>query len=187
MDGYDAYKYYMAVKMHFTSDSYDAFKYNFKTRVTQKSYWGRHDKYQLTKVGNRFNNREDITKYFACHFINDITWIGDMMKSDETYNSCLRVQESLTYNFKQELEEISDRSLDESLTGTPYPRVITDYMEGLVSLETVCVLNSLTGFMNQDVSDTILWPDIKSKVLKYQPFISFDEDKMKKVVLDTLY
>ena len=66
MEGIDAYKYSMAIKMHF-SGSYDAIKYHFKTRVSQKSYWGRPDKYQLTKIGKRFNKVEDIIQYFVAH------------------------------------------------------------------------------------------------------------------------
>jgi hypothetical protein len=52
----------------------------------------------------------------------------------------------------------------------------------------VCILNALTGFIedaNGKITETILWPDLYKKVVKYQPFITFDKDKMMKIVLNT--
>lgn len=188
MDGFAAYQYSNAVNMHFNTESYDCFKYNFKTRITQKSYWGRPDKYQLTKIGKRFNRKEDIIKYFACHQLAGNKWVGDMIRDESTYVDFLKRIDSLSYNFKNELEEISDEKFDMVLgnsTGT-YPRIISLYLGGTVSLETVCVLNRLTGFIesaNSKVTETILWPDIYNKVVKYQQFLEFDEKKMRNLIL----
>lgn len=38
MDALEAYKLYVAVKNHFTVDSYDMFKYNRKVNVTMDSF-----------------------------------------------------------------------------------------------------------------------------------------------------
>ena len=187
MDGFEAYCYSNAINMHFNTESYDAFKYNFKTRVTQRSYWGRSDKYQLTKIGKRFKRKEDIIKYFACHQVAGNKWVGDMIRDEQTYTDFLKRIDSLSYNFRNELEEISDESLDNLLQVTEgYPKIIDKYLEGTVSLETVCILNRLTMFIekaNSRVSETILWPDIYNKVVKYQQFLDFDKKKMKDLVL----
>jgi hypothetical protein len=106
MDGFAAYCFSNAINMHFNSPSYDAVKYNFKTRVTQKSYWGRPDKYQLTKIGKRFKHKEDIIKYFVAHQLAGNKWVGDMIRDEDTYTEFLKRIDSLTYNFKNELEEI---------------------------------------------------------------------------------
>lgn len=187
MDGYDAYQYSLAVKMHFTQPGYDAFKYNFKTRANQKSYWGRPDKYQLTKIGKRFKNRREIIQYFAAHHVQGNTWVGDMIRDEETYRKFLGRMDSLSYNFKNELEELSEYKLDELLTtkDSSYPIIIKRYLEDSVSLETVCILNSLTSFIedaNKNISETILWPDIYNRIVKFEPFIDFDNDKFIKIV-----
>lgn len=54
MNGFEAYKYATAINLHFNQLDYDAFKYNFKTNVSQESYWKRNDKYQLTKNWKTF-------------------------------------------------------------------------------------------------------------------------------------
>ena len=35
MTAFESYKMYVAVKLHFTTDSYDYFKFNGKTRVSE--------------------------------------------------------------------------------------------------------------------------------------------------------
>ena len=189
MTGYEAYQYSNAVNMHFNMN-YDAFKYHFKTRVTEKTYWGRPDKYQLTKIGKRFKNKEGIIGYFAAHQLAGNKWSGDMIRDEQTYIDYLKRVESLTYNFKTELQDLSEYTLD-GLLGTykdNYPLIINKYLEETVSIETVCILNSITSFIedaDRKITETILWPDIYKKVTKYQPFLTINTDKFKKIVLDT--
>lgn len=187
MDGYEAYQYANAINMHFNRN-YDAFKYNFKTRVSQKTYWGRPDKYQLTKIGQRFNRRDDIIKYFAAHQLAGNKWVGDMIRNEKDYTDFLSRVDSLSYNFKNEMDDLSEYSLD-GLLGqfkSNYPQIIDKYLDGTVSLETVCILNSVSGFIedaNSKITETILWPDIYKKVVKYSPFLDIDKPKFTKVLL----
>ncbi len=187
MDGYQAYQYSNAINMHFNR-SYDAFKYRFKTRVSQKSYWGRPDKYQLTKIGQRFNKEEDIIRYFAAHQLAGNKWVGDMIRNEKDYTDFLKRFESLTYNFKNEMEGLDDYSLD-GLLGqykSNYPVIIDKYLDDTISLETICILNDVTRFMdnaNKLITETILWPDIYNKVIKYSPFLNIDKQKFTKILL----
>jgi hypothetical protein len=186
MDGFEAYQYANAVNMHFNT-KYNAFKYNFKTKVTQRAYWGRKDKYQLTKIGQRFKHKNDIVKYFAAHQLAGNTWSGDMIRDEKTYKDFLKRIDSMSYNFKNELEDFSDNSLDELIgLSNDYPKIISLYLENTVSLETVCILNEVTGFIedaNSKITETILWPDIYNKVVKYSPFLDIDKSRFTKVLL----
>lgn len=188
MDGFQAYQYSNAINMHFNR-SYDAFKYHFKTRVTQKSYWGRPDKYQLTKIGKRFTKEEDIVRYFAAHQLAGNKWSGDMIRNEKDYTDFLGRIDSLSYRFKTEMDELSEYSLD-GLIGQykmNYPMIIDKYLEDTVSLETLCILNEVTGFIedaNSKITETILWPDIYKKVVKYSPFLDIDKSKFTKVLLN---
>lgn len=189
MDGFEAYKFANAVNLHFNSD-YDCFKYRFKTRVSQKSYWGRPDKYQLTKIGKRFKSKDEIIRYFAAHQVAGNKWVGDMIRNEDVYVDYLKKIESLSYNFREELDQLSEYKLDELLTidnNSNYPKIINKYLEDTVSLETICVLNSLTGFMhdaNKKITETIMWPDLYKKVIKYEPFITFDNKKFIGIIFD---
>lgn len=189
MNGFEAYKYATAINLHFNQLDYDAFKYNFKTNVSQESYWKRNDKYQLTKIGKRFKKKGDIIKYFAAHQVAGNKWVGDMLRDEKTYTDFLKRIESLSYIVKDELRELTDTNFNDLLITRDgeYPIIINKYLEGTVSLETVCILNRITGFIewaSQLVSETILFPDIADKVIKYQQFLEYDEKKMRNLILN---
>ena len=187
MTGYEAFILHHAVNLHFNR-SYDCWKYNFKTNVTEKTYWKRPDKFQLTKIGKRFKSKDDIILYFASHQLAGNTFTGDMIRDEDTYTSFLKRIDSISYLFKNELEEISDVKFDELLAiEDTYPRIVHLHLEGTVSLETLCIINRLTGFIskaNEQITDTILWPDLFKKISKYQSFLKFDDSKFKNIIVD---
>jgi hypothetical protein len=185
IEPFEAFRYYQALKLHFESDTYDAVKYNYKTSAKPQSFWKRKDKYFFAKTGNKFNKIPDLINFYVAHFINDVKWIGEMDK-DEQYNAWQKVMQSLTYRFEQDINKLSENveSFDEIFKGDPHPLVITKLLEDEISLETVVILDRLTGFVQRSkVSETIIWPDLKRKILKYRPFINVDEFKLKKIVL----
>ena len=187
MDGYSAFKFHHAINLHFNG-TYDCFKYNFKTNITEKTYWKRPDKFQLTKIGKRFKNKDDIILYFAAHQVAGNKFTGDMIRDENTYTKFLKRIDSISYLVKNELEEISDNGFDTLLEiEETYPKIIHHYLEGTVSLETVCIVNRLTGFIdkaNSFISETILWPDLYKKISKFQSFLKVDDSKMRKIILD---
>ena len=187
MDGYSAFKLHHAINLHFNG-TYDCFKYNFKTNITEKTYWKRPDKFQLTKIGKRFKSKDDIILYFAAHQVAGNKYSGDMVRDEDTYTKFLKRIDSISYLFKNELEEISDNGFDTLLEiEETYPKIIHHYLEGTVSLETVCIVNRLTGFIekaNSQISETILWPDLYKKISKFQSFLKVDDSKMRKIILD---
>ena len=177
MESFDAYQYHNALKLHFTS-KYDAIKYRFKTSATAKSFWKRKDKYFFARVAKRFADKDELIKYYVAHFVNDCKWVGDMLTNEEEYQNWLKVNESLGYNITQDLYKMESKyhSFDEvlSIGDRTYPNIIHEYLSHEIELETVVVVNSLTGFVdhaNKNVIDTILWPDLYAKINNYAPFI----------------
>ena len=126
--------------------------------------------------------------YFASHQLAGNTFTGDMIRDEDTYTNFLKVIDSMSYVFRNELEQISDVKFDDLLEiEDTYPRIIQLHLEGTVSLETVCIVNRLTGFIskaNEQITETILWPDLFKKISKYQSFLKFDDSKMRKIILD---
>jgi hypothetical protein len=111
-----------------------------------------------------------------------------MIRDEETYTKFLKVIDSMSYMFRNELEEISDVKFDDLLEiEDTYPRIVQLHLEGTVSLETVCIINRLTGFIdraNNQITETILWPDLFTKISKYQSFLKFDDNKFKNIIVD---
>ena len=53
--GFAAFALYNALKIHFSSDSYDFFKYNGKTNVSKQSFTTRKDKYSFYKLSRKYS------------------------------------------------------------------------------------------------------------------------------------
>jgi len=182
---FEAFRYYQALKLHFDSDSYDAVKYNYKTSVKQQSFWKRKDKYFFAKAGNRFSKVPELINFYVAHFISDVKWIGEMDKDDIYVQWCKKIQ-SISYTFEQEIYNLSETvdSFNDLFEIDTHPLVVTKYLEGDVSLETLVILDRLTGFVQRaGITETIIWPDLKRKILKYRPFVNVDEMKMKNIIL----
>jgi hypothetical protein len=180
MDPFDAYKLYNALKLHFESD-YDAIKYNFKSNVSPNSFFKRRDKYFFAKLAK---NQKDLLNYFVYNFVEDVKYIGDMMDNDgeRNYTKHKKVHEALSREFTKDINSI-DTDFDSLLVvnniNTP-PLIVQKWMEEEVSLETVVILDSLTGFVSREgskISETLLWPDFSRKFTKYGPFVNFDKEK----------
>ena len=188
MEPYDAFRFYQSMKLHFESDSYDAIKYNYKTSVKPQSFWKRKDKYFFAKVGRKFDSAKELINYYAAHFIQDKTWIGDMIEDEDIYKSYQKRMQSLGYTFENDMTTLADLgNLDQVLNSSDgHPHIITAYLGGDINIQSVVILNQLTGFMNRankEISETIVWPDVSRKVRKYSPFVQYDLQKAKNIVL----
>jgi hypothetical protein len=193
VDPYDVYKTYMAIKLHFESDSYDAVKYNYKTSVKPQSFFKRNDRYFFAKVGRKFKDTSEVAGFFTAHFVSDDSpkWVGNMLESEADYSEWLRKIQSLSYIFESDLSTLSMEadSFDDLFAlgdSSPYPLVVSKYMSQEVNLETLVILDTLTGFMaraDKEVTDTIVWPDLMKKVKKYSKILEFNTRKMKEIIL----
>jgi len=183
----------MAMKLHFESDSYEAPKYNYKTSARPQSFFKRRDKYHFAKLGRRFDEPEELINFFTAQFTaSDKTWVGDMLQDEEKYTDWQKRQQSLSYNFEQDINKLAEEAgtFDEMLEtrgeGNNYPLVIEMFLQDEISLETVVILDRLTGFMrraDRTISETIVWPDLSKRIRKYGLLLRFDKDRMRRVVL----
>ena len=136
MEPFDAYKYYMAIKLHFESDSYDAPKYNFKTSISPQSFWKRRDKYHFAKLSRKFNKPDELVDFYISQFVNGNKWVGDMFEGDEYFTEWKRKKESLTYTFTNDINSLTERvnQFDELFSIDTHPLVVKEYMSNNICL-----------------------------------------------------
>jgi hypothetical protein len=190
IDPFRAYQLYNAIKLHFSSASYDAVKYNYKTSSTSQSFYKRKDKYFFSKVGKRFTDEKELIGFYVSHFINENSWIGKMLDNDDTYNEWLKFMQSLTYEFESQMASLSMQyeSFNDlfDLTRSGIPPIVEEHLSRNVRLETLVILDNVTNFVSKidkHTSDTIIWPSISLKIKKYKKFVYFDEDKARSILL----
>jgi hypothetical protein len=194
MTGYEAFCIYNALKMHFTTDSYDYFKYNGKTRVSIDAFENRKDKYYFYKLSRR-NSKEDYIEFLVSNFIQDENvWVGTLLTEDALtiHRERMKIIQSLTYTINDDLAKMLEKSSNPNellVVNDTYPKLLNMVLYKEIKLETVCILNSLMNFFpmwNKNIRDTIRWPQIYKKCLKYTPFIQFDKQKFKTILLEKI-
>ena len=60
MTGYEAFSIYNSLKLHFSQQSYNYFKYNGKSNITITSFENRKDKYHFYKLSRKYNQEDYI-------------------------------------------------------------------------------------------------------------------------------
>ena len=192
IDPFESYKLYNALKLHFETDSYDAIKYHFKTSVKPTSFFKRKDKFFFAKLAKTYEN--ELKEFYIANFKNDVKYVGDMLNEggERYYRDHKKIMESLTYQFQTDINKLNDMdvSFDSLLEAEEnnHPLIIKLWMQEEILLETVVILDSLLGFVereNKKITDTIIWPDIYRKIMKYKPFVKFDRDKCLNLLKDT--
>ncbi len=189
MTGYDVYKSYIALKNHFNSDTYDYFRYQGKTRANKQTFQNRNDRHFFEKLARH----KDPTKYILANIVESgpDLWVGDIANEQEAetrYKKWLGRQESMTYMFKEDLNNIED-PFDQNVivTNGQHPTLLTLYIHKKISIETLIILNDLCKFFghwNKRIEDKVIWPSIYKTCKKYKPFIEFDKNKAKQIVID---
>lgn len=193
MDGFVAYQIHNALKLHFTSESYDFFKYGGKLKnSTVQTFEGRNDKFFFHKLARKHPDEQDLKFFLAANFFNrKVSWVRELMteESDSVYMESKRIKESLDYTMKQDLEWMLNMRPDFKsflrVTDGEYPPLLMDMNQKYVHTETVIGLNAVIGFFpvwSSKISDTILFPTLKLKMERYAPFLEINV----KNVLDLL-
>ncbi len=185
---YETFQLYNALKLHFTG-SYDYFKYNGKSNISIDTFERRKDKYHFYKLSRKYTNKDDMFKFLVANFVeNDKMWVGDLLEEGAHANYLRRQKaiQSLTYVFENDIrnifEGVEDKNALMRCKDGEYPPLLLKYLRREITIETLCVLEKLLSFMNvwdNCITETIRWPSIKLRIVKYQPFITFDEVKFK--------
>jgi hypothetical protein len=179
MNAFEAYQLYNAISMHFTTD-YDFFKYNGKTRVSESTFDARRDKYMFHKL----SKHEDPLTFLVANFSEGKkVWVGDLFSNDKeiVYNEFLRRQQSLTYLFQCDIDNLMD-DFEENfrVPNGDYPHLLKLLNRKKVSKETFIILQDCIRFFgtwNKQINDTVLWPSIAMNCKKLYPFLKYEKDK----------
>lgn len=191
-DPFESYKLYNALKLHFETDGYDAIKYHFKTSIKPTSFFKRKDKFFFAKLAKTYE--DELKEFYIANFKNDVKYVGDMLNEggERYYRDHKKIMESLTYQFQTDINKLYDMDVpfDSLLEAEEnnHPLIIKLWMQEEILLETIVILDSLLGFVereNKKITDTIIWPDIYRKIMKYKPFVKFDRDKCLNLLKDT--
>ena len=191
MTGYEAYGLYESLKLHFSKDSYDFFKYNGKTNISLNTFDNRKDKYHFHKLSRKFSDKDVLINFLVANFIeDDKIWVGKLLEpeAESVYLSHQKVMQSLSYIFENDCRYLFEgKEPNEVLrvTNGEHPILLEKTRQKVTHFETFCLLNRILNFVpiwTEKITDTIIWPDYRRKVVKFASFLPNDVIKYKLIL-----
>lgn len=188
MEAFEVYKYYMALKLHFTTDKYDVIEQKGRVRASRQAFAKRKDLFAINKVAKTYSDKE-VVNFLVANFVSGDRWGGVFdIGAKETYQLWKKRTEGLLYNFTKDLNtleyELEQASIEKGklfdCSKGEHPYIIKAYLRKSISIETLVILDKLYGICNKfdtEIDDTIMWPDISRLIKKYKPFLVIEKEK----------
>ena len=186
----DAYRQYLALKNHFTKDSYDYHKYCGKSRATVQSFYKRKDRFWFERIARQKSDQE-IVEFFVSNFITctdpSKLWIGEMIREgEERYEQWKKRNQSLSYIFKEETQSLfEDRKVEEVFDCSKgHPLILKKFLSGNISPETLVICDMIFLFsknFDKKLEDPV-WESVSKKIKKYSAFLNIDVQRYKSIL-----
>jgi len=192
MDGFKAYKYYMAIKLHFTSQKYNVFETRGHVKGTRETFISRNDRYIFEKLAQKHTD-DKIIQFFVSNFAygNDTAIYGNG-EAEELYSEWQRRKQSITKIFIDDLTNIMNMcdvhrfttdGILKSKNGE-LPVLTSMFLSGKITIETMRMIDDIEPFLHSWENDPMLKIVMGDKLFraeKLKGFVKYDKDKITKV------
>lgn len=195
MTGFEVYKMYLALKQHFTKDSYDYAKYRGKVSASEKAFEQRRDRYLFKKLATKYDEQK-MLDYFVANFVCDPKgYINSFTIGN--YDNWKVKNESFSYKFRQDVDLLLSNyespyqdkfdKLFEVQSGQ-HPVLLRHYFSGEINLETLVVFEICLGYVDRfdKVLKDPIWKETKKRIVKYKPFLKVDCTKYRAEILTVI-
>ena len=195
-EGFDAYKVYLALKQHFTSN-YDYFKYNGKVRAGEESFLKRNDRFFFRKLSKKYD-KEELIEFYVSNFIISNYCVVNLVsqESEDNYVQFKKRRESLSYHFDNELRWLVDYCRDRDLELNKlllvedgnHPLLLKLLLQKKISIETIIIMDDVLKFIRYWNArlDDIVWEEKKQLISNYRQFLNYDKFSYRKKLKETV-
>jgi len=175
---HETYKTYLALKQHFSNETYDFVKYKGKIKASIESFHKRKDRLFFERL-SRQKKDDEIVKFFVSNFVSSSDpsslWIGDIIHNgNERYLDWQKRNQSLAYLFEQDLKNVFEGKnfLDFlKIENNKHPKLLKEYLSDNLMLETLVILDQMIEYkkkFDEKLFDPI-WKMTSKKIRKYSP------------------
>jgi hypothetical protein len=194
LNGYDLYCTYQAIKLHFTSENYNFFHYDGKTRVSIDAFQKRRDKFLFHRLARKYRD-DEMVPFLVANFVHsDDNWTKSLLEdeAEETYRDWKRTTDSMSKIYVEDLQKIATKETFNDLFKVEdgqFPKLLVTFLQKDVTIETMVILNNIFDFIriwDKKISDDIIYPKVSRKIRKYGAFLAVNVDKYKLLTKETL-
>ena len=193
MDGFKAYRYYLAIKLHFTTDRFNVFENRGNVRGTREAFNARNDRYIFEKLAQKHSDDKEIIQFFVSNFAygNDQA-IYAGQEAEDNYLQWQKRKQSMTKIFVDDLATlITHIELNKlkptaifQFTENEYPVALKLFVGGKIAIETLNIIDDMTGMLDDWVihpSVRYIWEDEMRRIKKLTGFVKYDKIKVGKI------
>lgn len=193
MDGFKAYRYYLAIKLHFTTDKFNVFENRGNVRGTREAFNARNDRYIFEKLAKRYPEDKEIIQFFVANFAygND-TAIYAGQEAEENFTLWMKRKQSISKTFIDDLATILTHIEQNKLkytaifefTDSEYPVALKLFVGGKISIETLRIIDDFYPILEKWGSQNAIkyiWQDEFRRIKKLTGFVKYDKIKLEKV------
>lgn len=180
---YQFFKIYSGVQLHFTSKSYDMFKYAGKSKtINRESFDNRRDKSRFIVWSQKIESLDDALKLCVFNFLYNTQWLydsfdvaKDRLLNKNKYYSTFTRNISKDYEFLNRLKiskQISFKDLTEPTKSGNKPPILQLVLQDVISIEFCCISSRTSEFLStwKNSLDPLVIESMM-KMEKYTPFI----------------
>jgi hypothetical protein len=195
MNGFKAYRYYLALKLHFTKEKFNVFENRGNVKVSLDTYLARNDSYLFEKLSRKYNTDKAYIQYIVSNFAyGNINMIYDEGTAEQYYIKWNKVKESITRTFTDNLNtivyEAEKQGIDISdvnnCTNNDIPFIIKLYLGKLIQPQTISIINDFTNVIDMwqlEPTVNLILEDDLIRMKKLKGFFSYDKEKLKQIYI----
>jgi hypothetical protein len=185
--GFIVYKTFIAIKNHFTMDSYNYVKYHGKVNAKVESFLKRKDRMFFARLGMKIASEEELRDHIVGNMVYGSTglqidpgkvWVGNLTTDIARSRALdyMAKKQSLDYFVKKDLTTVAEyvRMKEQSGAKSDLPLLLALYYDGSIMSETLIILDKCTGGMlfetwsqSENLADDPLWAKTKKFLTKY--------------------
>jgi len=107
MTGFKAFRYYLALKLHFNNDKYNVFENKGNIKYSYENFNSRNDRHIFEKLARKFDTDKDLIQFLVANFAyGHDNMIFAIEEANEYYLEWQKRKQSISRIFKDDLNSI---------------------------------------------------------------------------------
>lgn len=188
---FHTYIEYLALKRHFTNDTYDYHKYSGKVSASYNSFQTRNDAFYFYKL----SKLPEVKNLLLSNLVkNPSIYIRDLCDdtAETVYLDWKKRIDGLSYHLSSDLNKLKEDYKSNFVIPIDgqHPHLMSLFLQKQISLETFAILTNISNtleYWSKEIVDKTISPELIRKSKKYYPFLEFDRKKIQKIIKDQFF
>jgi hypothetical protein len=190
MNGFKAYRYYLALKLHFTTYKFNVFENKGNVRGSYESFDARNDKHLFDKLARKFDKDQELIQFIVSQFVyNNPNFIYELEQADQHYIEWCKVKQSITKVFQDDLNQLqleaekNGYTIQElfNCTLNDFPIIIKLYLGKRIHPQTMAILADMGTPIGEYANNASLGLVLDNElriIYKMGGFFKYDKEKL---------